>query len=397
MQSGRMTIGQYLPQTNKHWTQIVGFAVIYFIAARIGFLLPFEGEIATLIWPASSIALAVLLLYGIELWPAITLGALAVAISNQHSPQLTLGVLVAHTLEPALGAYALLRLKQFNPNLDKLTDVVNLLLYGVLLSPAIGATIGILSFSLSPEGASSNFALMWWHWWIAHAISFAFITPLILTTFAADNQVTSDTNILEYLLILGSLAAVSMLVFIRIDFLPIGNLPLGHVVFPFLLWIALRFTPREVATAGFMTVSIAIIGTINKTGPFSRPSLDTNLILLATFVFAVVIMALMLASLIAQRRQAHHLLEQRVLERTSDLQVVNEQLQEEVEERKRISAVAEGARDDALRALQIKNQILANVSHDARTPINIVMLYADLILRSQPDLTESQHQEAKHH
>lgn len=378
---------------------VIVFALLYFIAGRIGFLLPFAGEIATLIWPASGLALAVLLRYGLHWWPGVTLGALLLAISNQHSVPLTIGVLFAHTLEVYVAAYLLRHWVDFDTHLETFADVFNLLRFGIILGPAIGATIGILSFAISPEGTARNYPLMWWHWWLAHAISLSVVTPLLLTWTSENTIQKRNTNRFEYLLVLGVLFVVSTLIFLRIDWLPIGNYPLGHVLFPFLLWLALRFEPQEVATAGLVLVSISIMGTVNGTGPFSRPSLDVNLVLLGTFVFAVVGMTLTLSSLMAQRRRdalqleaANTRLEQHVLERTADLHAANQQLQHEIIERERLNQEANAAREQALQALEIKNQILANVSHDARTPLNVILLYTDLLRRNTALDDEDIHQ-----
>jgi hypothetical protein len=47
----------------KYWGKITLFALIYFGCAQLGFLIPFAGgQIATLIWPATAVALAILLL-----------------------------------------------------------------------------------------------------------------------------------------------------------------------------------------------------------------------------------------------------------------------------------------------------------------------------------------------
>lgn len=76
-------------------------------------------------------------------------------------------------------------------------------------------------------------------------------------------------------------------------------------------------------------------------------------------------------------RQTNATLDQRVTERTADLLVANTRLQEEIAERTRAQAFLAQARDHALDALRLKNQILANVSHDVRTPLTTIMLHAE--------------------
>src|SRR5262245_37926608 len=83
--------------------QICGLAVVYVASAKIGLLAHFSyGEI-TAIWPPTGISLAALLLFGIRVWPAITLGAFAVGVVDLPVGA-ALGIAVGNTLEAVLGA-----------------------------------------------------------------------------------------------------------------------------------------------------------------------------------------------------------------------------------------------------------------------------------------------------
>jgi len=81
----------------------------------------------------------------------------------------------------------------------------------------------------------------------------------------------------------------------------------------------------------------------------------------------------MLDALDASHRQlqtANADLEQRVQARTTDLTKAIELLRLEVAERQQ-------AQERALEASRFKSQILANVSHDSRTPLSTIMLYTE--------------------
>ncbi len=378
-----------LPDRLVYLLRIMTLAIIYFVAARLGLLVPFDGEIATLVWPAGGISLAVLLLFGANLWPGVTLGAILIGLSNQHSIPLLLGVSIARTIEPLLAVYLIRKYGSFDSSLENLRDVFTLFLAGGLLAPAVSATLSGITFMTSPEGNAIMGTTIWWHWFVGHSISILLVTPVLLTWHANPRLQWQKERLTEILVLLAVMIVVSTLIFVRvID--SIGNFPLGHVIFPFLLWAALRYSPREVSTYSLIAVAIAIWGTVHGTGPFSRPDININLLLLLSFVISITLTALIIAVLLTERRRSREALQRskdelaiRIDERTLELAQANEQLIQEINERKYAQEELAQARDRAVDALRLKAQILANVSHDARTPLSVIMLYAELLKRGR--------------
>jgi len=80
-------------------------------------------------------------------------------------------------------------------------------------------------------------------------------------------------------------------------------------------------------------------------------------------------------------RETNADLEHRVLMRTQELASAIVRLQQEIAEKERVQIELAQARDQAIEAFKLKTQILANVSHDSRTPLNIIILSAEMMQR----------------
>src|SRR5690606_26469791 len=94
--------------------KIILFAVLYYVAARLGYFLSFQDTTALPAWPPSGIAFALILLMGRLTWPGITIGALiANVIAYWNTPYVPAQTVIAvgsciavgHTLEALIGNY----------------------------------------------------------------------------------------------------------------------------------------------------------------------------------------------------------------------------------------------------------------------------------------------------
>ncbi|GJP50385.1 hypothetical protein CLOM_g9513 [Closterium sp. NIES-68] len=81
-----------------------------------------------------------------------------------------------------------------------------------------------------------------------------------------------------------------------------------------------------------------------------------------------------------QISSSYSTLEQKVIERTQDLALMNEGLSAEVEERRKIESLLKDAKEQAVSADKAKSEFLANMSHEIRTPLNGIINCTELCL-----------------
>src|SRR5262245_5651744 len=88
---------------------IVCLAALYFGAAKLGLSMAFVAEQVTVVWPPTGIAIAALLIIGLRVWPAVTVGAFLANLTTGAPTGAALGIAAGNTLEALLPAWALRR------------------------------------------------------------------------------------------------------------------------------------------------------------------------------------------------------------------------------------------------------------------------------------------------
>ena len=299
--------------------KILVLAVVHHLAARLGLKMAYVQVNTSPVWPPTGIGLAALLIFGYRLWPGISLGVLIGSLLTGAPFSLALGLAIANTLEALTTVYLLRRTVRFQNRIDRIQDVVGLVFISFGCT-TIGASIGTLTLMLTGNGAWQNFWAIWFTWWIGDLLGALVVAPVLLTWIPLQPTRMKRRVFIEGSLLLVLMVFVTWFVFSGLPPSGIFHQAMIYVIFPFVIWAALRFGGRGATLAIFLVSGIAIWGTSQGLGPFSLESKNNSLVLLQTFMAVVALTALILAAATSERRKATDALRQRV----EDLATLND-------------------------------------------------------------------------
>jgi len=308
-----------LKQILIYLAKIMVVAIIYHLAARLGLSLAYVQANTSPVWPPTGISIAILLIFGLDLWPGVSLGVLLGSIFTGAPIFLALGMSVGNTLEAVLIALFLKRIVKFHPEMNHVQDVLHLLLAS-LIGTMISATIGTISLAVINRLDWNTLQIIWITWWIGDLLGALVITPFLLVWVNPPPFSPNKRVYLEGLFQLILLGFLSWYVFSDQPPSLILHEALLYVIFPVTIWAAFRFGQRGASTAILLVSGIAIWGTSQGLGPFAMVSKNDSLVLLQTFMGVVSLTMLILASTLSEGRRANDVLFQRV----NDLVVLND-------------------------------------------------------------------------
>ena len=283
-------------RTLRYALTALTLAGAYVASAKLGIELSVARGVITPVWAPTGIALAGLLLFGRQFWPAVTVGAIVANATSGASFGEALGISVGNTLEAVVGATLLLR-ADLRLTLDRVRDVVSLVVLGALVSPVIAATngIGVLSLGGKLHAAGSS----WLLWWIGDGMGALIVAPLVLIASTRPwREFPGTAQRLEAAALAGALGSVSAAVFFG------GYWRYPHVLFPLLIWATLRFRQPGAVIGSFVVTAVAVAGAIHGTLPLGEHTTTGLIEILEGLLAAVVVSLFLLGAVLSERARA---------------------------------------------------------------------------------------------
>ena len=262
---------------------------------------------ATPIWPPTGFALAIVLLLGYQISPAILLGAFIANVTTAGSISTSLAIATGNALESLVGAYLINQWSDGCSTFDTPGGVTKFALICVIPSTIISATLGVGSLSLAGYADWSDFRSIWTTWWMGDLAGALVITPAIVLWDTDPPRWLERRELIQSGLVYTATIAVGLVAFSPLLQQSPGRSSLAFLAMLPLMWAALRRNQRDTATIALLLSSFAVWGTISNAGPFVRTSLNESFLLLLAFMISVCVLSLALSADVAvrQRHQQH--------------------------------------------------------------------------------------------
>ena len=174
----------------RNLSAILLMAAAYFLSGKLGLLLAIPPGYATAVWPASGIALAVVLVYGWNISPGIWLGSFLInvwtALDTSSPYALLTSMLIPAFIalgamcQAMLGAWLVQRYVGYQNILKQDSDIVRILGLAGPLACLVSSSTGVGTLWLN--GAITNDVVLfnWWTWWVGDSIGVMVFTPIVL-------------------------------------------------------------------------------------------------------------------------------------------------------------------------------------------------------------------------
>jgi PAS domain S-box-containing protein len=292
-----------LPRPVIYLARSLLLGAVYLGAALLGLQYASIGQSISLVWPPTGIAIAALTMLGPRYWPSVVLGAFLANAATSVPLTAAAGIALGNTLEALVAAHFLRRLTGPRPRLDHLSHVRALVLLGAPLGAMVSAVIGSASLWLTgviPAAALPGAIAVWWTGDLLGALV---VAPLLFAWATRPDSRQSTRRLAEVLLLcVGTVLAVEIGLGGLLPSRVLAAVNYPYLLFPFVIWAALRFGARGASLMTFTVAAVAVGHTVSGGGPFANPNAGRTLFEVSCYLGAVAVTGLVLAGAVRLER-----------------------------------------------------------------------------------------------
>ncbi len=296
--------------------ELAAIAAGYFGLAVSGLLAPSINPTATPLWPPTGLALALLLLRGYRIWPAIVVGSFLSEAVVTGSLFESACIAVGTPVTALAGAWSLRRWSDGRETLATPVGIAKFTLITFGVTAVISSVFALTGLVLANDVGFANPLATWTLWWLADATGTVIVAPVILLWAIKPNPPDSIWSPIETATLLLAAAAAGFIAYGPqlagyfadgdLDYLLAYRGSLSFLIVLPLLWAALRGRQRDAAAVAATFYGIAVWGFATGGAAFPRAELNASTFLLLVLAAAIALPPLVLGAAIAryQGRQA---------------------------------------------------------------------------------------------
>lgn len=209
----RLPIGTTNSHVRQRWDTWFGCAAVLivaqYLAVRLGLLMGIAHGNVSPVWPATGLAVAVMLRFGTNLWPGVALGSFLGLVQTGVGTAVATGEATAALLEALTAVWLVKRwISTYDP-FSKTRDFVRFCLIVGGVATAISATIGVACLCIGGLAPWESFEYLWGTWWLGDMMGALIVAPFLViwTTSGAwqfDRVTWTKTGLVFGLLILAA-------------------------------------------------------------------------------------------------------------------------------------------------------------------------------------------------
>jgi len=189
-----------------------GVAVLQYLAVKLGLVMGIAHGNVSPVWPATGFAIAVLLRYGVNLWPGVAVGSFLGLIQTGVGTPVAMGEAAAALLEAVTAVWLAKRWIGSDNPFSRTRDVIRFCTLAGGVATAVSATVGVSSLCLGGVVPWKSFQYLWGTWWLGDVMGALIVAPFLIVWTAPgawqfDRAIWTKTGLVFVILILAGILA----------------------------------------------------------------------------------------------------------------------------------------------------------------------------------------------
>ena len=301
----RSTITRLIPV----WLSVIIFGVCYYVAFRLGIAFRLESANISTFWIASGLYLATLLLTPYRHWPFFILVAALITTGlslGGNTPSIvSIFSHLANLSGVLISAFLIRWFIADTPDLSQLKHILKFVLI-IFVVTAFAALIG--SYSEIIWHPDAHFWSAWQIWWFSDLLGILLITPVIISFVNLPRPliIPKPARLIEMAILTSLVVFLSKFIFNSHGHEQFWAIDFPYILFPLLVWAALRFNTFLVSVFTLCIALTAVLHANNSVGPLLRSDHTTyqHVISIQVFLAIISFSALILSAIVHERKNA---------------------------------------------------------------------------------------------